>query len=143
MTISTKRAKEKTIDNVRIALFAREIAKSYAFADVECPPEKILFSMAKECAEEIKTPNQWVERLFLCARRDFRQIPKLKDLTDCHREIIKNEMISFSQKRICSQKKREQVIDDEEYLLAKKAFWIEMIKKGFDPGKEIRDRYCI
>lgn len=132
------------IPAARVSAFLSEILRSYAFADFDPPAEEILVGMSLEAAAEVKVPTSWIPRLFAVARREYRPVPKTKDLADCFRDHIREEIREAKAREDAASRVRlpppPEVSAEEEFEIMRD-FFSQIQKIGVNLSRETREKY--
>lgn len=130
----------------RVSAFLSEFLRSYAFADFDPPAEEILVGMSLEAADEVKVPTKWIPRLFAVARREYRPVPKTKDLADCFRDHIREEIREAKAREDAASRVRlphPPPPNPEEEFAIMKDFFLQIQKIGVKLSEETRKKYRI
>ena len=130
----------------RVSAFLSEILRSYAFADFDPPAEEILVGMSLESAAEVKVPTSWIPRLFAVARREYRPVPKTKDLADCFRDHILEEIREAKAREDAASRVRlppPPPPNPEEEFATMRDFFLQIQKIGVKLSPETREKYQI
>jgi len=130
----------------RVSAFLSEFLRSYAFADFDPPAEEILVGMSLEAAAEVRVPTKWIPRLFAVARREYRPVPKLKDLADCFRDHIREEIREAKARDDAAKRIKlppPPPPDPEEEFATMRDFFLQIQNIGVKLSPETREKYQI